>query len=187
MHLIIGYLRVKTALSALAKSAKDVPAVAAAKQSATDESGTQPPPQKEIKKVTAAGEKKQTVPPTDNTGSVAENNIPTRNTTSAYHGENGGFFIGEYTQRSKSTTGTAGIFKSTSGWQDGKYYALMNNVEVGTIVKVIAPATQKSIYAKVLGQLPDMKESEGLTIRISNAAASELGEPVGKFTVQVRY
>ena len=81
----------------------------------------------------------------------------------------------------------AGTFKSTSGWQDGKYYALMNNVEVGTIIKVIAPATQKSVYAKVLGQLPEMKESEGLTVRISNAAASELGEPEGKFNVEVNY
>jgi len=29
--------------------------------------------------------------------------------------------------------GNAGYFKSTSGWNDGKYYALMNNVGVGNI------------------------------------------------------
>jgi hypothetical protein len=32
-----------------------------------------------------------------------------------------------------------------------------------------------------------MKESEGLVVRISNAAANELGEGEGKFNVQVRY
>lgn len=99
----------------------------------------------------------------------------------------GGFFKYDYSDGGKSASGLAGIFKSTSGWQDGKYYALMNNVPVGTIVKITGSTTGKTVYAKVLGQLPDMKESAGLTIRISNAAASELGEGDGKFNVDVRY
>lgn len=184
-RLIIGYLKVKTSLSALATNAKNVSPVAINKESVTDE--TIVAPVKENKKVSTPPEKKQPVSQVDNTSTVAENKIQARNTMSSNHNGSGGFFIGEYNEGSKSTTGTAGTFKSTSGWQDGKYYALMNNVQVGTIVKVIAPATQKSVYAKVLGQLPDMKESDGLTIRISNAAASELGEPEGKFSVQVRY
>jgi hypothetical protein len=81
----------------------------------------------------------------------------------------------------------AGIFKSTSGWQDGKYYALMNNVPIGKIAKITIPSSGKSIYAKVLGQLPDMKESTGLIIRISNAAAGELGAADNKFNVEVRF
>jgi LysM repeat protein len=100
---------------------------------------------------------------------------------------NGGFFKTEFTDGGKNTDGIAGIFKSSSGWQDGKYYALMNNIPVGTIVKVTVGASGKSIYAKILGQLPDMKESAGLSIRISNAAASELGEADGKFNVSVKY
>ena len=83
--------------------------------------------------------------------------------------------------------GFSGIFKSTSGWNDGKYYALMNNVTVGTIVKVNYPSTNKFIYAKVLGELPDMKESAGLSLRISDAAAKELGAVNSKFNVEVRY
>ena len=63
----------------------------------------------------------------------------------------------------------------------------MNGVPVGTIVQVNFPSTNKAIYAKVLGQLPDMRESSGLTIRISDAAASELGAGNNKFTVDVRY
>lgn len=107
--------------------------------------------------------------------------------TPATSSHNGGSFKGDYGEAGKSATGLAGTFKSTSGWQDGKYYALMNNTPVGTIVRVDDPSTGKTIYAKVLGQLPDMKESAGLAIRISNAAAAELGEGEGKFNVEVKY
>jgi hypothetical protein len=100
---------------------------------------------------------------------------------------NGGFFKADFTDGGKSVEGAAGTFKSSSGWQDGKYYALMNNVPVGTIVRITVGSSGKSVYAKVLGQLPDMKESAGMTIRISNAAAGELGEGEGRFNVTVRY
>jgi hypothetical protein len=49
------------------------------------------------------------------------------------------------------------------------------------------PSTNKTVYAKVLGQLPDMRESAGLAIRLSEAAASELGASNGKFSVDVKY
>jgi hypothetical protein len=100
---------------------------------------------------------------------------------------NGGRFKVDFSDGGKSVAGQAGIFKSTSGWQDGKYYALINNVAVGTIVKITDQSTGKSVYAKVLGQLPDMKESAGLTVRLSNAAAAELGEGDGRFGVGVSY
>lgn len=99
----------------------------------------------------------------------------------------GGFFKKQYDASGKSASGISGIFKSSSGWNDGKYYALMNNVPVGTIVLVSFPSTNKNIYAKVLGQLPDMRESQGLTIRISDAAATELGAGNDKFSVDVKY
>jgi LysM repeat protein len=101
--------------------------------------------------------------------------------------QNGGYFRTQFENNGKNHSGVSGIFKSTSGWNDGKYYALMNNVTVGTIVKVIFPQTNKSIYAKVLGELPDMKESAGLALRISDAAASELGAVNNKFSVDVEY
>ena len=68
-----------------------------------------------------------------------------------------------------------GIFKSTSGWQDSKFYVLMNNVVPGTIVQLRVISTGKRIYAKVLGSVPSGKESEGVDLRISNATASALG------------
>lgn len=67
-----------------------------------------------------------------------------------------------------------GIFKSTSGWQDGKYYVLMNNVVPGTAVRIVAAQTGKEIYAKVLAPVPAGKESEGMALRISSAGAAAL-------------
>lgn len=99
----------------------------------------------------------------------------------------GGYFKNQFENGGKSFSGVAGIFKSTSGWNDGKYYALINNVTVGTIVRITFQQTKKSIFAKVLGELPEMKESEGLTVRISDAAAKELGAVSSKFSVDIAY
>lgn len=119
--------------------------------------------------------------PTGNTTPAANNN------PSGTASFKGGYFRSHYAETGKTATGNAGIFRSTSGWKDGKYYALMNNVPVGTIIKITFPSTQKTVYAKVLGQLPEMKESIGLTIRLSDAAASELGAENGKFYVDIKY
>ena len=70
--------------------------------------------------------------------------------------------------------GSLGVFKSTSGWNDGKYYCLYNNAVPGTVIKVSTPAG-KFVYAKVLDLVPDLKQNNGLLILISNAAADELG------------
>ncbi|MDB5193261.1 MAG: hypothetical protein JWQ96_2824 [Segetibacter sp.] len=82
-------------------------------------------------------------------------------------------------------SGEAATFKSTSGWQDKKYYALINDVPVGTIVKI--SAGDKAVFAKVLDSMPQMKENNGLLIRLSNSAASYLGIIDPKFPVQVSY
>jgi LysM repeat protein len=97
-----------------------------------------------------------------------------------------GYFASLFTSQSKDgkqqkmETPAYGVFKSTSGWQDGKYYVLMNSVVPGTVVQITAKNTGKQLYAKVLGAVPPGKESEGLLLRISNAAASALGVPNGE-------
>lgn len=68
-----------------------------------------------------------------------------------------------------------GTFKSTSGWDDQKYYVLLNDVTPGTAVKISAKGTEKVVFAKVLGAVPPGKESEGLTMRMSSATAVALG------------
>jgi LysM repeat protein len=83
-------------------------------------------------------------------------------------------------KQQKMETPAYGVFKSTSGWQDAKYYVLMNNVVPGTVLRVLSKSTGKQVFAKVLGAVPPGKESEGLLLRISNATAAALGVPNGE-------
>jgi murein DD-endopeptidase MepM/ murein hydrolase activator NlpD len=68
-----------------------------------------------------------------------------------------------------------GTFKSTSGWDDQKYYILLNDVTPGTAVKISIKGSDRTVYAKVLGAVPPGKESEGLSMRMSSATAVALG------------
>jgi LysM repeat protein len=106
----------------------------------------------------------------------------------------GGYFKSQFdlqvqTQPVKADqTASAGIFKTSSGWQDEKFYALIDNVEPGTIIKVINPTNNKAIYAKVLGQMSGIRQNQGYDVRISNAAASALEvSDTDKFIVRVNY
>jgi LysM repeat protein len=199
LHMIVGYLRVKTALSALASAGSPKPAVRLKKMADTadvtatkpDTAAAQPPPVKPPASIatttpaTVRQEPRQE--PRQEQRQEPRQEIRQEPRPESTPKFNGGKFKAEFSDGGNSVTGQAGTFKSTSGWQDGKYYTLMNNVPVGTIVKITVQATGKTIFAKVLGQLPEMRESAGLTVRISNAAAAELGEAEGKFSVAVAY
>jgi len=88
----------------------------------------------------------------------------------------------------KNETVTSGIFKTTSGWQDAKYYLLIDKVSPGTIVKIVNPTNNKAVFAKVLGEMSGIRQNEGLNIRISNAAAAALDiAEQDKFIVKVNY
>jgi LysM repeat protein len=107
---------------------------------------------------------------------------------------NGGYFKSQFDLQTKTQpvkadqTASAGIFKTASGWQDGKYYALIDNVEPGTIIKIVNPTNSKAIYAKVLGEMSGIRQNQGYDVRISNAAASALDvSDTDKFIVRVNY
>lgn len=127
-----------------------------------------------------------------------EKKIETPATTQVSHvavnDGNGGYFKSQFDLQIKSQpvkadqTASAGIFKTSSGWQDAKYYALMDNVEPGTIIRVINPTNNKAIYAKVLGEMSGIRQNQGYDVRISNAAASALEvSDSDKFIVRVNY
>lgn len=83
-------------------------------------------------------------------------------------------------------SGTAGLFKSITGWGDKRYYVLMNEVVPGSIVRITVDQV-KYICAKVLGPIPDNKPNKGLLVRLSNAAAAALGVSEMMFTATVNY
>lgn len=105
-----------------------------------------------------------------------------------------GYFRSSFEQQiklapiAKNETVTSGVFKTSSGWQDGKYYLLIDNVPTGTIVKITHPETGRVVYAKVLGEMNGIRQNQGLGIRMSHAAASALGVlDVEKFIVKLNY
>ncbi|HEY1870409.1 MAG TPA: hypothetical protein VGG71_05085, partial [Chitinophagaceae bacterium] len=105
-----------------------------------------------------------------------------------------GYFSTSFSQQvkqqplSKEQTVTSGIFKTSSGWSDAKYYLLMNGAEPGTIVRITNPSNNKIVYAKLLGEMSSATQSQGLNIRISDAAAAALDvSDTGKFIVKLNY
>lgn len=193
--LIVGFLKVKKELSPLAGMAKAMPATntVAAASSKPDVSNEPLPVTKNPEPTTKEAETKPTAvvkkdPPATK---PAETTRPVA-TVRTVKNFNGGFFKTEFERQAKNAStanenGIGAIFKSTSGWDDGKYYCLHNTAVPGTIVKVSNPATGKSIYAKVLDLIPDITQNNGLLIRLSNAAAAELGVGETKFDCTLSY
>jgi LysM repeat protein len=180
MRLVIGYLKVKKSQSAFAAKAV-TPPVAAAEPT---------PPAKPAAPVSAPVSPSTTqAPPTPKAEPVKPVNPPavtpvqpSAQTSALPAGT--GFFTGLFIEQAKvgqvvTVSGNGASFKSTSGWNDGKYYVLMNGVEPGTVVKITEAAGGATVYAKVLGDLPPIRENEGLQARISNAAMAKMGLPEG--------
>jgi LysM repeat protein len=196
--LIVGYLKVKKDLSPLSGMAKPVAMPVVTKEKTT-------PPKPEVKKETPAVVKseekekpeepkqvKETAKPDTDKKDVAEVKKAEETVVikPAARNFDGGYFKTEYEKQSHKTSkenGTAGVFKSTSGWQDGKYYCLHNTAAPRTFVKITNPATGKAVYAKVLDTIPDIGQNNGLVIVLSNAAAAELGTGETKFDCTVNF
>lgn len=102
-----------------------------------------------------------------------------------------GFFKDEFNRqtnngkRTTSNSGAGSVFKSTSGWSDGKYYVLMDNVEKGSIIMIKNPLNGKAVYAKVLGGVEETSPGSGLLFRLSNSAAAQLGISTEKFNADL--
>ena len=202
--LIVGYLKVKTELSALAKNVIGASIDANAVVKADEKKDVE---DKSNKTVTAkqAGPpviNKETLPPVvikpetekKEVVKTVKEPVVTETKTPAVSGKAfaGGEFEASYMQQvttalMQEAAGTSGIFKSTSGWTDKKYYCLHNSAAPGTIMKITNPANGKFVFAKVLDIMPDIRQNDGLALLISNAAAEELGAAEGNFNCTINY
>ena len=59
--------------------------------------------------------------------------------------------------------------------------------ELKSVIKITNAANGKSVYAKVLDLIPDIKQNTGLIIRLSNAAADALGTSENKLDCTLNY
>jgi uncharacterized protein YgiM (DUF1202 family)/LysM repeat protein len=125
--------------------------------------------------------------------SLVSEKITARNDAETTVPDETGYFKADYLKLvnpnlAYEKTFASGIFKTDRGWNDGKYYLLMDNAAPGTLVKLTNPGNNKVVYAKVLGKMKGLQYSEGYDIRISEAAAQklQLGNSE-KFNVLVTY
>lgn len=201
-HLIVGYL-VNTVPSSSIPNSTVAKTEVKAEPPKTEPAKTVTEPVKEVEKpkVEPAEPKKEIVPEqkpavsevTKITESARKETIAIKKDNPPVSTENGFFkyYFDQQVKQSpvrKNETVTSGIFKTTSGWLDAKYYLLLDGASPGTIVKITNPSNSKIIYAKVLGEMSGIKQNEGLNIRISSAAASALQiNEEDKFVVKLNY
>ncbi|MBI3720286.1 MAG: LysM peptidoglycan-binding domain-containing protein [Sphingobacteriales bacterium] len=198
--LVIGYLKVlkeQSPLAANAKVGKPIVKEASSKEqvaSSKTQEVVKNEPKKEDKPVVKQPEVKQEEKPIAKTPEVKKEEKPVvKPTTSSQQPATNkeGVFMNEYFSQTNNGSNTqssetmCGVFKSSSGWNNGKYYALMNGVERGTIVKIMVNG--RTVYAKVLDAVPNVKENAGLNVLISNAAAAQLEINEQKFNVGVMW
>ena len=186
---IIGFLKVDKTLSPLAASGMSRQEPPMVKQEPKKEEVKQQPvvkeePKKEEPKVELKPEPKKEEPKP-----VVKEEPKPQAAPASYEGN--GFFKDEYNKQSNNgrntsnASGNGSTFKSTSGWSDGKYYVLMDNLEKGTIVMVRNPANGKAIYAKVLAGVKETTPNSSALFLLSNAAASQLGISAEKFNAEL--
>jgi LysM repeat protein len=203
-QLIVGYLKVKKELSAFSGKAKSLPAVAVSttpKEIVKPDVTAEPLPpvknpvkEKPVAVVTktnpvapavVAPIKKEPLVVAKETVKADTKTVSVKNFSKAFFKPD---FDKQTQQHNISTeTGTAAVFKSTSGWEDGKYYCLHNTATPGTIIKITSKTTGKYVFAKVLDMMPDIKQNTDLLIRLSNAAAEELGVGETKFDCSLSF
>ncbi|MBP7345630.1 MAG: LysM peptidoglycan-binding domain-containing protein [Sediminibacterium sp.] len=96
------------------------------------------------------------------------------------------YAMDESSKNKINKAGDVGTFKSISGFSDRKFYALLNDVLPGTIVR-ITTTDNKTVCARVLGPVPEIKGAPALMMRISNATAAALGKGELPFSVTITY
>lgn len=205
-QLIVGYLKVKTALSTLAKSGgNSTIAAAPVKQEEVKvpepvvvskpvaEKEPEIPETKQTRKQRRAAEK-AAAEEAEKIKEAPVKETPVVEIPKMVSVKNTGIssFKSLYDQQKKNAemveaTGSAGVFKSTSGWTDNKYYCLQSGALPGTIIKITNTGNGKFVFAKVLDNIPDIKQNAGLLIVISNAAADALGAPEASFDCSISY
>jgi LysM repeat protein len=197
-ELIVGYMKStgnevsmvdNSSIAETTKPIEEQPVVATKLNTATKDVAVDKPPV--VKNNSTKETPKQEINASQSVSSPVEKKQDTapalRDATATTINADGAFGTQFSNKFGQTKSGTAGVFKSISGWQDKKYYVLINSIEAGAIVKISNPATDKAIYAKVLGQMPNVKGSDALLLRISDAGTAALGVTDETMQVTVNY
>lgn len=82
--------------------------------------------------------------------------------------------------------------QGVAAWQtgtntNGDFYALHRRAKVGSIVSVHNPMNRSTVYAKVVGRIPDRSYKDDVIVVLSPAAVHLLGAIDPRFFVRVKY
>lgn len=125
---------------------------------------------------------------TDVTNDAIANATPNNNASLAASKNSEGYFADSFkkSRKQQHVSGISKTFKTASGWNDGKYYVLADDINPGTIVKLTAD-NGSTVYAKVLWNMGNLKENNAINFRISNATAAALNESTDAFNLNIYY
>lgn len=184
-YLIVGYIGGKGAVES--DTENNITKVDAGANGSIEIKGTMNPSTTPNKKIDTVAQQTMIAKLATTVAETKEQAAPASNIGSGDAGFFAAIYPGETQGLTKQfKTGDAGIFKTISGWEDKKYYVLMNEVPEGTIVQIVG-TNNKTICAKVLGPLPNAKSEESFLLRMSNSAAAALGMTADKFIVSVHF
>lgn len=183
---LFGYLKVKKELSELAAGASAPKSIASANPPATPPvTPTPSQPEQPVVKETPKEPVKET--PKEVVKEAPKEQVK-ETPVVAVSGE--GYFKNAYQKQKNSNQkirSKGKSFKSTSGWNDKKYYCFHNRATQGSIVAIVNPDNGKTIYAKVLDRVPDIADNVGFDVVISDAAVEALGFKSKTFDIELSY
>lgn len=81
----------------------------------------------------------------------------------------------------------AAVFYPLKSAPAGIYYAFHNSARKGSVLKVLNPASNKMIYAKVIGPIPNLKEYHNAVIALSSNAMQALGAREKRMFCKLKY
>ncbi len=81
--------------------------------------------------------------------------------------------------------GQAELIEGTGGHK--KYLVLHRSAPIGTIMRVKNEENNATIFARVVGTLPETGDNSKLVIKLSQAAFDQLKAVNGRFPVEIMY
>ena len=85
------------------------------------------------------------------------------------------------------TKGTGAPMTTSLGTVENTYFVMHRYLSIGTVVKIKNLVNSKTIYAKVIGKLPDTQENKNVIIRYSLGVKKDLLLQNGKNYVQIEF
>lgn len=135
---------------------------------------------------------KKRVAPVVPTSDTGNNNTDTADTVISYTDSIDNVMEARYNKQvagseEMETSGAAVFYDYKVKSVHGYYYAFHNDAPRGSLIKITNPATQHTIYAKVIGPIPDLPDYNNSIIAVSGNAAAALGTRYKRFFCKISY